>query len=101
MNAVEKDEEDTEDVDPVASTGGKENKDDLTEIETESDKQVDLSFANGNASKACDELKLMLRPECTVEQIGEHALKIMELLQLGQIEKGLHTMDLKYKSLIA
>ena len=43
----------------------------------------------------------MLRPECTVEQIGEHALKIMELLQLGQIEKGLHTMDLKYKSLTA
>jgi hypothetical protein len=81
----------------VSSTDGKEKEDDLSE----SDK-ADLLFADGNSRKAYDELKLMLRPECTIEQIGEHALKtLVFLLQLGQIEKGSLTMDLKYKSLSA
>ena len=88
-NAEEKDEEDMEDRDPVASSDGKENEDDLTEIETESDKQADLSFANGNVSKACDELKLMLWPECTVEQIGANRERLayngLEVLVLNSM----------------
>ena len=46
----------------VSSTDGKEKEDDLSE----SDK-ADLLFADGNSSKAYDELKLMLRAECTIE----------------------------------
>ena len=35
----------------------------------------------------------------SAEQIGLHALKIMELMQLGRIEKDSELMDLKFKSL--
>jgi hypothetical protein len=96
LNAAE--EEGSDDENPVvSSTDEKEKEDDLFE----SDK-ADLLFADGNSRKACDELKLMIQPECTIEQIGEHALKtLVFLLQLGQIEKGSLTMDLKYKSLSA
>jgi hypothetical protein len=50
---------------------------------------------------AFNEFKEMLKSGCTVEQIGIHALKIMELMQLGRIEKGLESMDLNIKSLTA
>jgi hypothetical protein len=36
-----------------------------------------------------------------IADIGSHALKIMELLQLGKIEKGAMSMEGKYKSLNA
>ncbi len=61
LNAVEEEGSDDENH-VVSSTDGKEKEDDLSE----SDK-VDLSFADGNSSKAYDELKLMLRPECTIK----------------------------------
>jgi hypothetical protein len=88
MDAVEKSEDEMKD-------------DTNNKNETDGGKEASLSFANGNPSKAYQELKLMLRAECTIEEIGAHALNIMELLQLGKIEKGSETMDLKYKSLTA
>jgi hypothetical protein len=60
---------------------------------------IELSFAAGDASKAFMEFKEMLKPGKTVEEIGIHALKMMELMQLGDLEKGSEKMDLKFKSL--
>jgi hypothetical protein len=45
-----------------------------------------LTFAGGDSSKAFNEFKEMLKSGCTVEQIGIHTLKIMELMQLGHKE---------------
>ena len=52
-----------------------------------------------DSSKAFLEFKELLQPGCSVEQIGLHALKLMELMQLRRIEKGSELMDLKFKSL--
>ena len=53
-----------------------------------------------NSSKFFLEFKLMLQCE-KIEEIGVHALKIMELLQLGKMEKGSITSDGRYRSLNA
>jgi hypothetical protein len=63
--------------------------------------EFELTFAGGDSSKAFNEFKEMLKSGCTVEQIGIYALRIMELMQLGCIEKGLESIDLKFKSLTA
>jgi hypothetical protein len=70
----------------------------VTEIISE---EKEISFASGDSSKAFDEFNAMLKPDCTNEQIGIHALNIMQLMQLGSIDKGSKSMELKYKSLSA
>eukprot|EP00956_Cyclotella_meneghiniana_P031379 scaffold82280_cov71-Cyclotella_meneghiniana.AAC.1 len=56
-------------------------------------RSVEESFHDDiNSSKFFLEFKLMLQCE-KIEEIGVHALKIMELLQLGKMEKGSITSD--------
>jgi hypothetical protein len=64
-------------------------------------RSVEESFHGDiNSSKFFLELKLMLQCE-KIEEIGVQALKIMELLQLGKMEKGSITSDGRYRSLNA
>eukprot|EP00956_Cyclotella_meneghiniana_P011701 scaffold16470_cov61-Cyclotella_meneghiniana.AAC.12 len=64
-------------------------------------RSVEESFHGDiNSSKFFLEFKLMLQCE-KIEEIGVRALKIMELLQLGKMEKGSITSDGRYRSLNA
>jgi hypothetical protein len=61
---------------------------------------IEPFFNNVDPSGFFLEFKAMLQCE-KIDNIGSHALKIMELLQLGKIEKGAMSMEGKYKSLNA
>ena len=62
------------------------------------DDLINNRFDAGNSSKGMLELKAMLRTT-NIALIGSYALKIMELLQLGKIERGSVLPDGKYNSL--
>ena len=57
-------------------------------------------FCRVDASKWFLELKSMLGEGKSVDEISLSALRMMEFLQLGKIEKGSPSMDWKYKSLL-
>jgi hypothetical protein len=97
---LESDNEDEENADAVVTnaavtgqTNSIESPDHLTSDES--------YFNNVDSSKWFLEFKAMLDSQKSLDDIAQSALKVMELLQLGKIEKGSLSMESKYKSLSA
>jgi hypothetical protein len=97
---LESDNEDEENTDAVVTnaavtvqTNSIESPDHLTSDES--------YFNNVDLSKWFLEFKAMLDSQKSLDDIAQSPLKVMELLQLGKIEKGSLSMESKYKSLSA